>query len=256
MGTHRVAAVLTLIALAVLGGCPAEQPPPPSGYLPPTLVSVSTTSPVLAGNQFRIDVVVQDDEGINNATPPALFGRDGNRMYSNRCDNWFITHQGTGATLNVTCNAPTYMTNGTWTVKFNVEDVGGYSPLPVTTTIDVSGGSNDTSPPTVDSANVTPMAIHPGESVFVVVRASDPSGPVDFGYSAPTFTTSAGYADNNYVTCTTYGYGWVTELMDQITYRCTSSLLNVPGVYRAVMYATDQLGYQSAQILPSFEIVQ
>ena len=88
------------------------------------------------------------------------------------------------------------------------------------------------------------------------MRASDPSGPVDFGYSAPTFTTSAGYADNNYVTCTTYGYGWVTELMDQITYRCTSSLLNVPAIYRATVYATDQLGYQSVPIPLSFEIVQ
>ena len=93
----------------------------------------------------------------------------------------------THATITIACVLPALVSNGTWTLSYQINYsqptdsiFGAPPPPPSTVTFEVVGGSDDVSPPTLVSYHTSPEVITRGTPFTVTARVRDDS-PVFIG---------------------------------------------------------------------------
>lgn len=174
MKRWRPVLAIPILLLMSAGAC---DPPPPAGWQPPDVESITVTpAPVIAGSTFTISAVVSDDEQVDRAYLEVRDPR-GNESPVLDCEVPELDPQPV-VLVEIPCTLPDFAVNGTWSVKLTAYDGewsaghGGGAGL-ASTTFEVTGGSNDTVAPVLESATIDPATPVVGEPFTVVIRASD-----------------------------------------------------------------------------------
>jgi hypothetical protein len=149
------------------------------------------------------------------------------------------------ATITVTCSVPTFADNGTWQVEATVNDSSAdtqYS-YPGTATVlsfTVVGGSNDTSPPHLDSWSINPTPVHPSSTFTLTAQFTDPSGVSAFYVAIPNVIDPTNYLQCSFdpqitvVSPTPTSFAWSCNGVAGHT---------TPGLYSGYIRVGDQLGH-------------
>ena len=182
---HRsVYCVVVVTMLGALAGCITPPPASPA----PTIHSVEVSpQPAGPGDTVSVRIEASHPTAVYNGIPLALTNPQGSAVPVDDC-SWTIEHQGddqTQATITIACALPTLVSNGTWTLTYRVN----YYPLtdypfqappppPSTVTFEVAGGSDDVSPPTLESYSVSPEVVTRSTPFTVTARVRDDSGIV------------------------------------------------------------------------------
>lgn len=169
-----VASVAVLVALAA--GC---QPPPPPGYQPPKILSVAVSESVVAGQDLTVAVAATDDQAIERVlvlfeVPESVASSQFLRVPTIPCD--LPTFPANAViSLEFTCPTPEWAPNGVWKATVWVQDRGhdGRFGARASTTFELSGGSDDVTPPTLESVVVEPDHVRVGDPVTFTIRAID-----------------------------------------------------------------------------------
>ena len=178
--------VLGLVTAMVVVGATACQPPPPPNYQPSKILSFDITPSVVAGDDLTVSVIASDDLAVEalsvGFTVPdtVAFQHDGFFPAAIvTCDIPTIQAQPL-VSVEFTCSTPDFAPNGKWTAEVIADDGGAYDGR-ATTTFDLSGGSDDVSPPTIVSYEAGPNSPTIGDAVTFTIRVSD-EHPLDFSY--------------------------------------------------------------------------
>lgn len=174
-----------LVLLTTAGAC---DPPPPPGWQAPSVEDLTVTpDPVTAGSAFTVSALVSDDEAVGNVYL-AVDDPRGRTSAALDCEVPAVDPEPV-VLVEIPCTITDYALNGTWSVRFTAYDdeyAGGHGAGGVVarTTFEVTGGSNDTTPPVLEFRSVDPPAPVVGQPFTVVVRASDEHLPTprDEGY--------------------------------------------------------------------------
>ncbi len=161
--------VIPIMLLSTAGAC---DPPPPAGWQAPDVEDVLITpDPVVAGAPFTISAVLSDDEDVDRFF---LDVRDptGDESPVLDCEVPEIDPQPV-VLVEVPCTLPDYALNGTWSARLSAYDDDYPGAGRADVTFEVTGGSNDTAAPVLESAIIEPAVPVVGEPFTVVVRASD-----------------------------------------------------------------------------------
>ncbi|MGB3411065.1 MAG: hypothetical protein WBA45_07685 [Microthrixaceae bacterium] len=148
--------------------------------------------PVSAGSTFKVSATVTDDNVVTHANVrfEQPNGPD-TRVVS--CTIPPLQPQPV-VQFEATCTMADFALNGTWTVLVyaydgevpTYEGVGGGG---ATTTFEVTGGSNDQSPPEIESITYTPTSPIAGEPFTLTIRTRDEHlvSPAEGGYMGYTY---------------------------------------------------------------------
>jgi hypothetical protein len=174
MKRWRPVLVIPILVLITAGAC---DPPPPAGWQPPDVESITITpEPVIAGAPFTISAVVSDDEQVARVHLKVLDPR-GQESPVLDCEVPELDPQPI-VLVEIPCTLPDFALNGTWELVINAYDGewaaghGGGAGW-ARATFEVAGGSNDAAAPVLESATIEPATPVVGEPFTVVVRASD-----------------------------------------------------------------------------------
>jgi len=179
-----VALVATLVA--VVTACQAPPPPLPAEYQPPVVEAVQVSpQPVAPGEVVTITMDVRDDEVITKASAGIAIVPSGVELPPLPRICGAALDQGedrTRAVVTVTCEVPTFASNGEWTVPVHIVDGknGTYDTpgLHTTVTFLVAGGSDDSSAPTMASFRTDPSVLHQDTVFTLTMRVVDESRPL------------------------------------------------------------------------------
>lgn len=193
--------VLGLAATTVaVVGATACQPPPPPDYRPSEILEFEITRSVVAGDDLTVSVTASDDVAVRalsvGFTVPdtVAFQYDGFAPAEIiTCDIPTFQPQPL-VSVEFTCSTPDFAPNGEWTAEVVAHDGGGAYEGRATTTFDLSGGSDDVSPPTVVSYEAGPNPATVGDTVTFTIRVTD-EHPLHFSYRSLTWQQ--------------YGSGWL-----------------------------------------------
>lgn len=179
--------VLGVMAALVMLAATACQPPPPPYYQPAKVLSYEVSGSVVAGDDLTVSITASDDVAIHgfrmDFTVPetVAFGYDGfSPAEIITCDIPAFTAQPL-VSVDFTCSTPEWAPNGTWDATITVLDGGDAYQARATSTFDLSGGSDDVSPPTVVSYEAGPNPATVGDTVTFTVRVTD-EHPLHFSY--------------------------------------------------------------------------
>lgn len=175
-----LAAVLTVVATAC-------QPPPPPYYQPSKVLDFSISESVVAGDDLTVTVTASDDVAIRafsvGFTVPetVAFQYDGfSAAPIITCDIPTFEPQPL-VSVEFTCATPDWAPNGAWIAQVVVHDGGDAYETRASAPFELSGGSDDVSPPTVVSYQASPDPVVVGETVSFTVRVTD-EHPLHFSY--------------------------------------------------------------------------
>jgi hypothetical protein len=172
---RRLLGILGIGAAALLVA--ACQPPPPPGWVPPVVTAVVSPGPVVAGQPFTvevsasatttvlaIDILLYRPIGAPQASSPYP---DANCVAGDLV-------QGLTAVRTFSCTMPPLAPNGEWRVQAfaSNEGAGGYRGSS-SIAFDVTGGTDDLSPPALESLEISPQPVVIGQPFSVTIRSFD-----------------------------------------------------------------------------------
>lgn len=178
MKFRRSAGVLALATIAV--ATTACLPPPPSGWVPPVVTATVAPDPVAAGQPFEIEVVATDPSTVMSLeieVRPWYRRNPGNAaLFPGLTCDASEFEPATSVTRRYTCVLPSNAPNGSWRLEaFAMNSRSDMYRGGTEVTFEVTGGSDDTSPPVLESASTSPAQVIVGEPFSATVRASDES---------------------------------------------------------------------------------
>ncbi len=169
-----VSSVALLVAIAA--GC---QPPPPPGYRAPEILSSAVTESVVAGQDLTVAVAATDDQAVERVlvlfeVPESVASSVHLLVPIIPCELPTFPSS-TVISVEFTCRTPEWAPNGVWKATVWVQDRGheGRFGARATTTFELSGGSDDVTPPTLESVVVEPDPVRVGDPVTFTIRALD-----------------------------------------------------------------------------------
>ena len=168
-------ALLSLLAIVVLAaGC--GTPTPPQGWEPPKIVAVDmSTTPVAAGSEFLVSIVVSDDHSVARVGYSFVYDRFALRVPCDEAD-W---EPGPVVTVELTCTMPAVAPNGEWSLNIEATDGVWAGPPPdcgcgwSRTPFTVTGGTEDHEPPVISHEVWSPQPYTVGTPFTVSFRVTD-----------------------------------------------------------------------------------
>lgn len=251
---RRVGSVLGVVAVMALAAC-TPLPPPAPGYQRPVVDSVVVSpEPARPGDTVTLTLEVSDDEIVSSVALGQL-KTPGNRVLPgpSPCAADLTTQELPGrATVTITCDVPTFATNGTWTLDLRIYDRASssyqYSGLKTLVQFEVVDGLTDASAPKLVEYSTSPAVIDQ-ETVFdLTIRVRDQALPIKFGASStPSMTFSKVVAPHSVLRCGSAVVSPVSATEVDLAFRCTPGNYNStgrsePGLHRGPLPVTDALG--------------
>ena len=178
---------LALMLVAIVSSCQPPPPPLPGDYRPPVVESVQVAPrPAAPGDVVTITMDVRDDEDITRATAGIAIVPSGVQLppLPRICSAGLEQGEDrTNAVVTVTCEVPTFASNGEWTVPVHVVDGknGGVYDNPglhTTVSFEVAGGSEDSSAPMMTSFRTDPAVLRQDTVFTLTMRVVDESPPL------------------------------------------------------------------------------
>ncbi|CAN5423157.1 hypothetical protein BH10ACT3_BH10ACT3_02780 [soil metagenome] len=177
----------------VMAAATACQPAPPPYYKASQILSFDITDAVVAGDDLTVSVTASDDVAVQAVSVAFTVPETVAYQYDGfspatiiTCDIPTFAAQQL-VTVEFTCSTPDFAPNGTWTATVIAHDGGGPSyDGRATTTFDLSGGSDDVSPPTIVSYQAGPNPATVGDTVIYTIRVTD-EHPLHFSYRSLTW---------------------------------------------------------------------
>jgi hypothetical protein len=247
-------AVLAAMSLAALSACQPPPPPLPADYQPPVIESVEVSPrPAAPGDVVTITMAVSDDEVVSSVNLGMVTVPSGAelpplpRICSSAMDQG---EDRTRAVITITCEVPTFASNGTWQLPVHIIDGtnGGYSKPGVrtTATFDVAGGSDDSSGPTLTSYTTDPAVLRQDTVFILTMLVADESQPVlvHSGAYGDSLFFRKPFAANSTVLCREPVHTPVSATEVEVSWTCRAT----PGVtefgqHRTTATARDALGH-------------
>ena len=249
MTQWRVLAVCAVAAVAMVGCGTA----PPAYWQPPVVGPVTTSSrQVAAGSTFEITTYVSDD---NQVSELRLEFWVGDLLATIDCDLPAVGHtlSTDGAfrlnqpakvvTVAFACTLPDFATNGEWDVTVLAADGevsgGAYTWGHNSTTFEVTGGTDDQTPPVVESLVIAPQPVVVGAPFTVTVRLSDEHlGSAD----STQFANLWGPNDAVSQTCWQSSSTRLSPTVHEWVFACPAQ--TVPGRYDTLAEVFDAIGHK------------
>jgi len=184
--------VLGLLAALVMVAATACQPAPPPYYQSSKVLSFDITPSVVAGDDLTVSVTASDDVAVHFLTVEFIVPETVAFQYDGFAPATIITCDIPAfaaqplVSVEFTCATPNWAPNGTWTARVTADDGGGPYAGRATTTFDLSGGSDDVSPPTVVSYEAGPSPATVGDTVTFTIRVTD-EHPLHFSHRSLTW---------------------------------------------------------------------
>ncbi len=252
---RRFVSAACVVVLAAVGASCIPASPPPPGYIRPIVAgSRAEPSPVPAGSQVVVSLDVLEDEEVTGVTIYGLRTPDNTDLKGPApCTSAIVpTGEAGNATVAVTCDVPTYATNGTWVVELGISDrlPEGWSATSVSAEapFEVTGGTDDHGAPRLLEWSVSPSPVRADGPFTFSMRVEDDAPfvvpPSSYGHNdfyKFAATHSVFYCDDPTVTVVS-----ATETV--ITQSCAPSVYSTPGPaepgwYVANMPVGDALGH-------------
>ncbi len=240
---RRVAFGAVLAAIvSVLTGCPTV---PPSGYRPVVINSIEATpSPAHPGDTVTINLDITDDQIVSGAVVRRLYSPTGAEFFSanDYCSAAVIPLEGPQhATVAVTCQVPTYASNGAWRVEIAVADVlpntvPTVQPLITKIPFDVEGGSDDRTPPKLVSYSLDTPVVHQETTFNLSMRFHDDTLPITLGQRPSTNIGFGKLFAPSTIRCGLLTYTPVSATDADFTYRCVPYSYETPGRSEAGLF--------------------
>lgn len=243
-------APVLLVGVMLVGTAGACDPPPPSGWKAPVVQSVVVTpDPVEAGSTFTIDVNVTDDTVVQSVSyrfeqPGGQLAGDLTSSTATLTCHHVMSAPGPVRDMQITCSVPDFALNGTWEVIVSAADgewtgVHGAGYGVGRADFEVTGGSNDTDDPVLESVTFEPDPVLSGEPFIVTVQWSDDN-----------FLVPQRHAKVAYWVPDPAGKWWCDEISRQVltptlqewVFECSPEPDLVPGTYSVQVTAGDANG--------------
>jgi hypothetical protein len=243
------------IVMIAATGCPVESDPLP---IPPApiILSSSLTPTVVAGQPITADVVTSHPFSAVSEMDIQVTGPGGGTLdhTGTHCySELFFVPVTTSTRIDATttestlrCAMPAYATNGTWTATIWVY-ASGYETASVTTTFQVTGGTDGPSDPVITMITPPPSTATRGTSFPIEYRIDDValgpnslSEPVNFILLSSDRTSLIGDFD-----CTKPVTSQVTPSEVDIARTCTVGATVPTGIYTSYLSVDDQLGFRA-----------
>jgi hypothetical protein len=208
----------------------------------PTITSVTASpSTVSPGQTLTISIAATDPSGIESVG--FYFMRDG--VQRDFCGQ--STERTSGTSTNGTwtyvCTVPNLVLNGDYVITPYARDLLGSHTNTNGGTLDstrgsvsVSGGSDDTTGPTITSVTASPSTVSPGQTLTISIAATDPSGIESVGFYFMRDGVQRDFCGQS--TERTSG----TSTNGTWTYVCTVPANTVIGSYVVTPFAEDVFG--------------
>lgn len=233
--------------VSTAGAC---DPPPPPGWVAPTLQSAEiSTTEVVAGTTFTVSASATDDHQISYIALRFLTKRAVDPLRVPCTESEWTP--GPEVNVEFTCTMPLIAGNGAWTldvVAYDGEWSGPHGACGCDSerlSLTVTGGSDDSQPPVQESAIVTPDPIAVGSESTLTVRMSDDH----LGdYSGdPIFMTYSPDGRPARV-CTQVSQTRVSPTEHEWVFNCPAS--PKAGTFLAIGYFRDAMGYLGEMRIP------
>lgn len=243
-------ALATIAALAMFAVVACQPPPPPRGWVPPVIQSVAVGAEVVTpGTEFTLTVTATDDQGIRWMSlyfvqPTGTYASNVDCSYAGQ-DSVYLDVLPAQKVLTavVTCNIPAGI-NGDWTVRTSLADSEGFVPgrSPSTeTSFRVDGGSDDRTPPVVESTSIAPSPLIQGTKFDVIVTVRDETA-MSPSIIEPTMSYFGPEPNGSGRQCGTARLRIVSPTVHEWTLRCPPNNDGKFGTYRAVFQVWDAVG--------------
>lgn len=258
MFRRSVVALMVVVLAGVATACPA---PPPEGWVAPVVTATVSPSPVVAGEPFEVEVVATDRTAVvsleialrpwNRHNPGAAALFPGTTCTATEID------PGPTVTRLFSCTLPPTAPNGAWRLEAFAHNTGSdmYRGA-ADVTFEVTGGSDDQSPPVLVSYQPSANPVVIGETFAITVRVADDShlSPTRTSWSSTIVIPAPPGGPVNWRCDAT-----IPERIDETTmeWRFTGCLIpegSAPGTYAGGFNLADALG-NSAMISSSFQAV-
>lgn len=226
---------------AVTAACGTPPPPLPGWIAPKVVTAALSNSTITAGETFTVTGSASDDTAVTRLELHFSVRTKGQVLVP--CTN---TPWESAALVSVefTCTMPAIAPNGNWTVGFVVgDDRFGYGPEGIcycagkAFQFTVAGGTEDTAPPHLDSATVSPNPAPVGTPLVVTIRVSD-----DHPTSRPQ-PLYTNYNGSQIHTCTQTADSAITPTQHEYTYSCPPE--TAAGDYEGLVHLTDEMGFEA-----------
>jgi hypothetical protein len=208
----------------------------------PTITSViASPSTVSPGQTLTISIAATDPSGIEYVG--FYFTRDDVQRDFCGQSTELTSGTSTNGTWTYVCTVPALVLNGDYVITPYAQDtLGSYTNSNGGTldstrgSVSVSGGSDDTTGPTITSVTATPSTVSPGQTLTISIAATDPSGIDYVGFSFSRDGVQRDFCGQS--TQLTSG----TSTNGTWTYECTVPANTVIGSYVVTPYAKDNFG--------------
>lgn len=204
MMKRSVYGVVALVVLGTLTGC-GTPPAPPQ----PTVHSVEVSpQPAHPGDTVTVRIEASHSSMVFNGRAVTLVNPNGSGVGVDSCSTSLERPDEddlTRATITFACELPELVSNGTWTLSYLLNYVaptdnpfGPAPPRPSTVTFDVVGGSDDVSPPTLVSYEISPEVISRTAPFTVTALVSDDTPPIFLGWWNSPNSTSITFSGSGF----------------------------------------------------------
>ena len=249
------AVALAVMSVAVVSACQPPPPPLPAEYRPPVVESVHVTpEPAAPGDVVTITMDVRDDVEITRANVGIAIVPSGVELppLPRICSAGLEQGEDrTRAVVTITCEVPTFASNGEWTVPVHIVDGknGGIYDNPglqTTVTFQVAGGSDDSSPPTMTSFRTDPAVLRQDTVFTLTMRVVDESPPLlahNGSYSDSVWFRKL-WAASSTLRCTGLSYAPVSSTEVDVSWTCSPTPGSTElGPHAADITVRDALGH-------------
>lgn len=180
---RRIAFVACAVVLGAVGVSCIPAAPPPPAYQPPVVAGISQSpDPAVPGEPVTVSVEVVDDQAVSDVALQRVIVPSGAVFPGPMpCDDEIVQSGEVGrATVELTCDVPSFASNGTWKVEVRIYDrpeqePGGYGYVGMQTVIPfvVAGGTDDASAPWVLDWSVEPEDVRGDAPFTLTMRLRD-----------------------------------------------------------------------------------
>lgn len=247
------AAIVSVMA-GVLTACPPQVPP---DYQPPTIESIEVTpQPVQPGGTLTVRIEARDDVAVTGGGVTNLYTPSGTRL-TWTCPDEVVPVGAPGdrthVVMTITCQVPTYASNGTWQLDTVVGDgmppTANYPGRRIRIPFEVTGGTDDRQPPRLLSYDIAPEVVDQETTFTLTMRLFDESMPIDVGSSITTFDFTKPFARNSIFRCSGTSSTQVSSTEVEIVAQCVPWNYSVkgrsePGLHRSFPPVRDALAHE------------